>query len=157
MKLYTYSITPKPKTSKLFKVLLLIVFLGVFVIFALGAFGFIFHENNIVVGIMILLLFFVMSAVAGIISSDCDRSYIEIDGDNIRVVDYYFGIAKTKHFSKCEVHSYEVVSGNSMKLRGPRLSKGYVKYIVFRDKNNEYLFKIFYHDKNKEALKGILL
>ena len=155
MKLYTHSTTPRPTMSKLLKILFLISAFLIYGMFALGAFACFFYGNSIAGGIMVIAIPIVMTAILFIILSDINKAYIEFSDDDIRVVDYYFGIEKSKHYSKKEVCGYEIALGYSMKVRGYRISAGATQYIIFKDKNKKYLFKIFYHEQTKKALESI--
>ena len=74
---------------------------------------------------------------------DIEKAYVEINNDEICVVDYYFLIKKEKYFNVKDITKIEVVLGYSSKLRGYRLNAGGTQYIVFKNSNNKYLFKIF--------------
>ena len=73
---------------------------------------------------------------------DMNKAYIQIDGENITVVDYYFFSRKEKCFTIDEIKTAEIALGYSFRVRGYRYSMMGFSYIVFRNDNNKYLFKV---------------
>ena len=73
---------------------------------------------------------------------DIKKAYIQIDGENITVVDYYFFSRKEKCFTIDEIKTAEIALGYSFRVRGYRYSMMGFSYIVFRNDNNKYLFKV---------------
>ena len=73
---------------------------------------------------------------------DMNKAYVQIEGNNITVVDYYFFSKKERCFKIDEIKTTEIVLGYSFRVRGYRYSMMGFSYIVFRNADNKYLFKI---------------
>ena len=73
---------------------------------------------------------------------DMNKAYVQIDGENITVVDYYWLSKKEKSFTFDEIKIAEIALGYSFRVRGYRYSMMGFSYIVFRNADNKYLFKI---------------
>lgn len=73
---------------------------------------------------------------------DMSKAYVQIDENNITVVDYYFFLKKERRFKNEEIKTAELHRGGSFHLRGYRHNMMGFSYIVFRNHNNKYLFKI---------------
>ena len=71
-----------------------------------------------------------------------NKAYVQIDGENITVVDYYWLSKKEKSFTFDEIKTAEIALGYSFRVRGYRYSMMGFSYIVFRNADNKYLFKI---------------
>ena len=81
---------------------------------------------------------------------DMNKAYIQIDGENITVVDYYWLSRKEKSFTFDEIKTAEIALGYSFRVRGYRYSMMGFSYIVFRNADNKYLFKIINSPETKE-------
>ena len=75
-------------------------------------------------------------------SSDMNKAYVQIEGDSITVVDYYFFSKKERCFKIDGIKTAEIELGYSFRVRGYRYSMMGFSYIVFRNADNKYLFKI---------------
>ena len=75
-------------------------------------------------------------------SIDMNKAYVQIEGDNITVVDFYFFSKKERSFKFDEIKAAEIALGYSFRIRGYRYSMMGFSYIVFRNDNNKYLFKV---------------
>ena len=71
-----------------------------------------------------------------------EKAYVEITGDTITAVDYYYGVRKEKQFRTCDIVSTEVISGYSLHVRGYRHSHMGICYRIFRGEKGRYLFKL---------------
>ena len=71
-----------------------------------------------------------------------NKAYVQIEGDNITVVDFYFFSKKERSFKFDEIKAAEIALGYSFRVRGYRYSMMGFSYIVFRNDNNKYLFKV---------------
>ena len=94
MRFNTHDRTPKIKPSKFVERLLIFVcgmllFSFVFIAIALSV-----YSHGIEPLFLILAPVGILSALAFIVCKDMDQAYVEIDGDTIRVVDYYFRFKK---------------------------------------------------------------
>jgi hypothetical protein len=152
MRLNTHDRTPRPKNSRLVKGLLVMCGILIFGIFALGAFACFYYANSIVGGILVIMIPVLMTALIRTHIKDIERAYVEIQGNEIYVVDYYWGIQKDKHFSLSDITSAEICVGFSHKVKGYRLSFAGMQYIVFK-KDEKYLFKIIYLPETVEIFK----
>ena len=86
-------------------------------------------------------------------SKDFEKAYIEIKGNDIYVVDYYYGIKKEKHFLVSDITAAEILSGRSFKVKGWRIQQ--FSYIVFKN-SKKYMFKIICLPETKELFKKYL-
>ena len=82
-----------------------------------------------------------------------EKAYIEIKGNDIYVVDYYYGIKKEKHFFVSDITAAEILSGRSFKVKGFRIQQ--CSYIVLK-KEKKYLFKIICLPETKELFQKYL-
>lgn len=138
----THNRTPKTKTNKTVKFMLILgwsllgtLFLFVAIIASITIQS-IKPALIILVSVAVLAIFFVITL------SDMNRAYIKINEDTVTVIDYYFFLKKERVFSVNEIKKAEIHFGYSMKVRGYRHSSMGCTYIVFKNENNKYLFKI---------------
>ena len=96
-----------------------------------------------------------MAIITLIPFKDMEKAYIEIKENKIHVVDYYCGIKKEKLFSFSDITSAEICIGNSLKVKGYRISEMGIQYIVFRN-GKKYLFKIIHLPETEEIFKQYL-
>ena len=155
MKLNTHDRTPRPENSKLIKGLFVLCGVLMYSIFGLASFACFYYANSIVGGIFIILIPVLMTALILTHIRDIERAYVEIQGNEIYVVDYYWGIQKEKHFSFSDITSAEICIGYSQKVKGYRLSFAGMQYIVFK-KDKKYLFKVIYLPETEEIFKQYL-
>ena len=155
MKLNTHNRTPRPKNSKLVKILLLLCAILVFAIFSLVSFACFYYAHSFIGGISIILIPILLTAIILIHIKDIEKAYIEIKENEIYVVDYYWGVKKEKHFSFSDITSAEICIGYSHKVKAYRLSFAGMRYIVFK-KDNKYLFKIIYLPETEQIFKQYL-
>ena len=90
--------------------------------------------------ILIPIAFIVTFVVVSII--DMNKAYVQIERDNLTVVDYYFLSKKERCFKIDEIKTAEIAHGYSFRVRGYRYSMMGFSYIVFRNANNKYPFKV---------------
>ena len=77
-----------------------------------------------------------------------EKAYVQIDGESIIAVDYYFFLRKEKCFTIDEIKTAEIALGYSSRVRGYSMMG--CSYIVFRNADNKYLFKIINSPETKE-------
>ena len=155
MKLNTHAPTPRPQNSNFIKALFLICAILIYSIFGLGAFACFYYANSIAGGILVIMIPVLMTAIIFTHIKDIERAYVEIQGNEIYVVDYYWGIKKEHRFSFSDITSAEICIGYSHKVKGYRLSFAGMRYIVFK-KGNKYLFKVIYLPETEEIFKQYL-
>ena len=155
MKLNTHDRTPRPKNSKLIKVLLVLCAILMFGIFGLLSFACFYYAKSFIDGISVILIPILLTAIILIHIKDVEKAYVEIIENNIYVVDYYWGVKKEQRFSFSDITSAEICIGYSHKVKGYRLSFAGMRYIVFK-KDNKYLFKIIYLPETEEIFKQYL-
>ena len=155
MKLNTHDRTPRPQDSNFIKVLFLICAILIYSIFGLVSFACFYYANSIAGGILVIMIPVLMTAIIFTHIKDIERAYVEIQGNEIYVVDYYWGIKKEHRFSFSDITSAEICIGYSHKVKGYRLSFAGMRYIVFRN-NKRYLFKIIYLPETEEIFKQYL-
>ncbi len=138
----THDRTPKPKINKTLKIML--IFCGSLI----GAFFLFFAITtsimirSILPALIILVPAILIVTLVIVSSSDMNKAYVQIEGDSITVVDYYFFSKKERCFKIDEIKTAEIALGYSFCVRGYRYSMMGFSYIVFRNGNNKYLFKV---------------
>ena len=152
MRLNTHDRTPRPKNSRFVKGLLVMCGILIFGIFALGAFACFYYANSIVGGILVIMIPVLMTALIRTHIKDIERAYVEIQGNEIYVVDYYWGIKKEKHFTFSDITSAEICIGYSHKVKGYRFSFSGMRYTVFKN-GDKYLFKIIALPETEDIFK----
>lgn len=138
----THDRTPKLKTNKALKIMMILCWslVGAFFLFFAIATSIMIHSISPALTILIPVAFFASLAIVPII--DMNKAYVQIDGDNITVVDYYFFFKKERCFRMDVIKTAEIALGYSFRVRGYRYSMTGFSYIIFRDTNNKYLFKV---------------
>ncbi len=138
----THDRTPKIKTNKTLKIMLILCwsFMGaVFLFFAIATS---IMSQSILPALIILILIAFTVPFAIVTTIDMNKAYVQIDGDNVIVVDYFFLSKKERCFNFHEIKTTEIAPGYSFRVRGYRYSMVGFSYIVFRNANNKYLFKV---------------
>ena len=155
MKINTHGSSFNPQNRKL--VLLVSIIGGAFIysLFGLCAFACFYYGKNISAGVFVLAILVIITILAIIILKDISKAYINITGDNILVVDYYFGVKKEKTFPFSDITSAEIISGYSHHVKGYRIAFGGLHYIVLKN-NSEYLFKVICTPETKQLFRQYL-
>ena len=138
----THDRTPKIKTNKTLKIMLISCwsFMGaVFLFFAIATS---IMSHSILPAAITLSPVTFIAALVIVTTIDMNKAYIQIDDENITVVDYYWLSKKEKSFTFDEIKTAEIALGYSFPVRGYRYSMMGFSYIVFRNADNKYLFKI---------------
>ncbi len=99
-------------------------------------------SRSILPALIILIPVTLIVAFAIIVTTDMNKAYVQIEGNNVTVVDYYFFSKKERCFKIDEIKTTEIVLGYSFRVRGYRYGMMGFSYIVFRNADNKYLFKI---------------
>ena len=115
-------------------------FIGFFFLFGVIALSVMSH--NVLPALITLIPAAVIVAFEIVAIIDMNKAYVQIEGDNITVVDYYFFSKKERCFKIDEINTAEIAFGYSFRVRGYRYSMMGFSYIVFRNDNNQYLFKV---------------
>ena len=138
----THDRTPKIKTNKTLKIMLVLCWslMGAFFLFLAIATSIMSHSILPALIILIPTTLIVTFVIVTIL--DMNKAYVQIDGENITVVDYYWLSKKEKSFTFDEIKTAEIALGYSFRVRGYRYSMMEFSYIVFRNADNKYLFKI---------------
>ena len=146
----THNRTPKVITNKTLKIMLICcyslvgAFFLVFAIVTSIAIHSITPALVILIPVVSLVIFFIVT------TTDMNKAYIKIDGNTITVVDYYFFVKKERVFLINQIKKAEIALGYSLKVHGYRHSMMGFTYIVFKDENNKYLFKVINCPKSNE-------
>lgn len=148
MRINLHDKTPRPAMKNYMKVLLvylLLCFYGMFVFLACCIF---IETDEIAVGVAVLVLPPVVVAPFALSMVGMGKSYAEYDGENVLVVEYYFFGEKRKNISRSEISSRESAS-TTFNCPGRRVFVPVklttfieYRYIVFRNADGKYLFKI---------------
>ena len=99
-------------------------------------------SRSILPALIILIPTILIVTFVIVTTIDMNKAYVQIEGNNITVVDYYFFSKKERCFKIDEIKTTEIVLGYSFRVRGYRYSMMGFSYIVFRNADNKYLFKI---------------
>ncbi len=153
MKIFTHDFTPKRKDAKERKYINALR--GMFIcwlLFISAACSY--YSKSLIPALMILITFTMVFIMLRILVNDFKKSYVEIKGNEIFVVDYPFGRKKERRFQLSNIGSCEVLSGYSTKIKGNRNNR--ISYIVCFGKNKEYLFKVMYQEDIKEYIESLL-
>ena len=138
----THDRTPKIKTNKTLKIMLISCWSFMGAVFLLFAIATSIMSHSILPAAITLIPVTFIAAFVIVTTIDMNKAYIQIDGENITVVDYYFFSRKEKCFTIDEIRTAEIALGYSFRVRGYRYSMMGFSYIVFRNDNNKYLFKV---------------
>ena len=139
---YTHDRTPKLKTNKTLKIMLILCRSLIGVIFLFAAITTSIMSRSILPALIILIPAILIVTFVIVATIDMSKAYVQIEGDNIAVVDYYFFSKKARSFKIDEIKTAEIAPGYSLRVRGYRYSMMGFSYIVFRNDNNKYLFKV---------------
>ena len=101
-----------------------------------------YYAKSILPALIILLAPGIPVALFFFMNRDMNMAYVEIMGEKIRVVDFYFGIKKENMLLMSDIKTAESCWGGSFRIKGYRWHFGGMHYIVFRDGDGKYLFKI---------------
>ena len=99
-------------------------------------------SRSILPALIILIPTILIVTFVFVTTIDMNKAYVQIEGNNITVVDYYFFSKKERSFNFDEIKTAEIALGYSFRVRGYRYSMMGYSYIIFRDTNNKYLFKV---------------
>ena len=138
----THDRTPKIKTNKTLKTMLILCWSLMGALFLFAAIATSIMSRSILPALIILIPVTLIVAFAIIVTTDMNKAYVQIEGNNVTVVDYYFFSKKERCFKIDEIKTTEIVLGYSFRVRGYRYSMMGFSYIVFRNADNKYLFKI---------------
>ena len=146
----THDRTPKIKTNKTLKIMLISCWSFMGAVFLFFAIAISIMSHSILPAAIILIPVTFIAAFVIVTTIDMNKAYIQIDGENITVVDYYFFSRKEKCFTIYEIKTAEIALGYSFPVRGYRYSMMGFSYIVFRNADNKYLFKLINFPETKE-------
>lgn len=148
MRFYTHSETPKPESSTFSKTFLIALCVIMILVGVLFAFFLFYYAKSIAGGIIETIVTVCFFELVIVRSFNLEKSYIEINNDEILVVDYSYHRKKEKCFNVKEIAEMQVLFGHSFKVRGDKITSSATQYIVFRNHKKKYLFKVFYTEEN---------
>ena len=154
LKLNTYDHTPRPKKGKPISVSVIIAAVFIYGIVGLLAFVY-FYDSQWLLGIVVILAAILATTMVLTAKKDVEKSYIEIIGDYIHIVDYPLGIKREKQFKFSDITSAEICHAYSPKTKGCRFSTAADHFVVFYN-GKKYLFKIICLPETKEVFKQYL-
>ena len=146
----THNRTPKIQTNKTLKIMLISCWSLMAAVFLFFAIATSVMSQSILPGVIILIPITLIAVFSIITTIDMNKAYVQIDGESIIAVDYYFFLRKEKCFTIDEIKTAEIALGYSFRVRGYRYSTMGFSYIVFRNADNKYLFKIINSPETKE-------
>ena len=138
----THDRTPKVKTNKTLKIMLISCWSFIGAVFLFFAIATSIMSRSILPALIILIPTILIVTFVIVTTIDMNKSYVQIEGNNITVVDYYFFTRKERSFNFDEIKTAEIALGYSFRVRGYRYGMMGFSYIVFRNANNKYLFKV---------------
>ena len=138
----THDRTPKIKTNKPLKIMLISCWSFMGAVFLFLAIATSIMSRSILPALIILIPTILIVTFVIVTTIDMNKAYVQIEGNNITVVDYYFFSRKEKCFTIDEIKTAEITLGYSFRVRGYRYSMMGFSYIIFRNANNKYLFKV---------------
>ena len=150
MRFNTHDRTPKIKTKKSIKIMLIIEYSLIIALFIFAAIVCSLYISSIIPAAVILVPVLVLAILIAITQTDMDKAYVEIIDDVIISTDYYFGIKKEKTFFLRDISTAEILNGYSMRVHGYRYSNAGCTYIVFRDNSGKYMFKVMCVPETKQ-------
>ena len=156
MRFNTHNRTPKIVTKKSLKIMLAFEYGLAAALLLFAAIVCSFTVHNILPAVVIIGPLIILAVVILITQKDMDRAYVEISDPLITVVEYCFGVERKKVFSMQDIATAEILIGSSMAVRGYRYSNAGCSYIVFRDHNGKYMFKIICVPETKQFFGNFL-
>ena len=157
MRFNTHNRTPKIVTNKTLKIMFALCYGLVATFFLFMAIVYSISIHNILPAVLMLGPLIVTTVVVLFALKDMDRAYVEISDQVITVVDYCFGVEQKKVFFMQEIAAAEILVGSSMGVRGYRYSNVGCAYIVFRDHNGKYMFKILCSPETQQYFGKFLI
>lgn len=142
VKIYQHNLTPAPKPNQKRRGLLGACFAGLYGIFVLLAFCLFRYAHSIAGGLLALLLPAAAGVLAAVSTRDMQKSYVELDGSDILVVDWLFLQKREKRYKKDDIGHTELLPAFSMRLRGRRIYAPGMQYLVFYSRNGKHLFHV---------------
>ena len=139
MRFNTHDRTPRPKMSKLLKILFLINGGLLGGVFSFSAVYCSITVKSIVPAVVIILPLLLIAVFVLIMIIAMKNAYIEVRADSITVVDYFVG-RREKTIPVQSISSAEILAGSSGRVSGFRFP--FLSYLVFRDCEGKYLFKV---------------
>ena len=138
----THDRTPKIKTNKTLKIMLISCWSFIGAVFLFFAIATSIMSRSILPALIILIPTILIVTFVIVTIIDMNKDYVQIEGNDITVVDYYFFSKKERSFNFDEIKTAEIALGYSFRVRGYRYGMMGFSYIVFRNANNKYLFKV---------------
>ena len=118
----THNRTPKIQTNKTLKIMLISCWSLMVAFFLFFAIATSVMSQSILPAVIILIPITLITVFAIITTIDMNKAYVQIDGESIIAVDYYFFLRKEKCFTIDEIKTAEIALGYSFRVRGYRYS-----------------------------------
>ena len=152
MRFNTHDTTPRRQNSKKGRLILSVSLslVGVFLLFFAVVCSY--YARNALVGVLMVAPFVILGGVYYRTTLDMKKAFVELDGNEIRIVDYYLGAKREKAFLTADVASAQSCWGGSFRIKGYRWNLVGMRYIVFRGENGKYLFKILDTPETRKAV-----
>ena len=96
-------------------------------------------SHSILPALIILIPVAFIASFAIVTTIDMNKAYVQIDGDNITVVDYYFFSKKERCFRIDVIKTAEIALGYSFRVRGYRYSMMGYSYIISLNLNISFI------------------
>ena len=156
MRFNTHDRTPKIKTNKTLKIMLAIGFSMPIALLLFIAIVCSLYISSVMPAVLALAPVVMLAMLIAVTQKDMDQAFVEIVDDVITVTDYYFGIKKCKIFQLHDIATAEILSGTSMRVRGYRYSNAGCSYIVFRNCEGKYMFKVLCVPETKRFFESFI-
>ena len=138
----THDRTPKPKANKTLKIVSVLCWSLMAALFLFSAIATSIMSRSILPALIILIPATLIVTLVLVSINDMNKAYVQIEGDSITVADYCFFSKKEKCFKIDEIDTAEIVLGYSLRCPGYRHSVMGFSYIIFKNDDNKYLFKL---------------
>lgn len=147
IKLYIHNDTPPKATPKPLKLLGYIAAALIYLPFA----GCGFYCGDVLLSVLFFVCPLIVIAVCLLQAADFAKPYIIITKTTVERHSFILGIHRIKRFAKADISEILKCSGLSLKAKGP--SFGFMQYLVFRNRDGKYMFKIADFPNAEKAVK----
>lgn len=154
MRLNMHEDTPTPVTSKIPKVLVVLIIGWISLVIGLVVFCLCYYAQQYFCALVLVIMILLCISMCWLGILDLKKSYIDIDSTKITVVEYNLGIKKVKTFYVSDIKYVTYSNGNALAIKGSR--NKYTEYIILRGVKKKYLFKIIDTPKTREYFENLI-
>lgn len=150
IKIYIHDATPPKKKPKFLKALGFIAALLLYSIFAIAGF---YCEGILTSGLLFICPLTVIAALF-LQAADFAKPYLVFTKTTVERHTFVFGIHRIKYFKQSDISEILKCSSHSQAVKGIRINR--FQYLVFRNKNGKYMFKLAVFENTGETVHGLL-